>query len=68
MDQTITLKDKRYSIIGYVIVKDNGNKILKDKRYSILGYYDKKRDVTMDKRYFVIAHGDVLTTLLNVDL
>lgn len=64
MSQRITLKDSHYHIIGYVEIKDNGDKTLKDSHYHILGYYDAKRDITKDSHYHIGGHGDILTSLL----
>lgn len=64
MSQTKTLKDAHYNIIGYVEIKDNGDKVLKDNHYNIKGYYDARQDVTKDAHYRVVAHGDMLVSLL----
>lgn len=64
MANKITLKDKNYRIIGYVEVKDNGDKTLKDANYRIKGYYDARANVTKDSNYRIVAHCDVLTSLL----
>ena len=65
--QKITLKDKNYRIIGYVEIKDNGDKTLKDRNYRILGYYNARDNVTKDRNYRIVGHGDILTSLLNND-
>lgn len=62
--ERITLKDNRFRIIGYVEIDDKGNKKLKDERFRILGYYDARSNTTKDERFHIIAHGDILTTLL----
>ena len=64
MIQKLTLKDAHYHIIGYVEIKENGDKILKDSHYHIKGYYIASNDVTKDAHYHIVAHGDVLTPLL----
>ena len=48
MSKTITLKDDHYRIIGYVEVRDNGDKVLKDDHYRIKGYYDARSNVTKE--------------------
>ena len=64
MIQKLTLKDAHYLIIGYVEIKENGDKTLKDSHYHIKGYYIASNDVTKDEHYHIVAHGDVLTSLL----
>ena len=64
MSQTITLKDSHYRIIGYVEIKDNGDKTLKDDHYRIKGYYYAKQNVTKDDHYRIVGYGDILTSLL----
>ncbi len=63
--ERIALKDSHYNIIGYVEIKPNGDKILKDRHYMILGYYYADLNVTKDRHYNIVAHGDMLTSLLN---
>ena len=64
MIQKLTLKDAHYHGIGYVEIKENGDKTLKDSHYHIKGYYIASNDVTKDEHYHIVAHGDVLTSLL----
>lgn len=64
MAQTITLKDSHYRIIGFVEIKDNGDKVLKDEHYRVKGYYEMRSDLTKDEHYRVVGHGDILTSLL----
>ena len=64
MIQKLTLKDAHYHVIGYVEIKENGDKTLKDSHYHIKGYYIASNDVTKDEHYHIVAHGDVLTSLL----
>ena len=44
MIQKLTLKDAHYHIIGYVEIKENGDKTLKDSHYHIKGYYIASND------------------------
>ncbi len=64
MSQTVPLKDRYYHIIGYVEIKDNGDKILKNENYRIIGRYEARCDVTKDENYCIVGHGDILTSLL----
>lgn len=64
MAQTMTLKDFQNRIIGYVEIKDNGDKTLKDFHNRILGYYDAKQNVTKDFYNHIVGRGDILTSLL----
>ena len=64
MSQKITLKDDHYRIIGYIEIKDNGDKVLKDEHFRIKGYYDARTDVTKDEHFRIVGHGDILTSLL----
>lgn len=64
MSQTITLRDDRFQVIGYVEIEDNGDKTLKDERFQVLGYYDARYGMTKDERFQVVGHGDILTSLL----
>ena len=64
MIQKLTLKDAHYHIIVYVEIKENGDKTWKDSHYHIKGYYIASNDVTKDEHYHIVAHGDVLTSLL----
>lgn len=64
MSRTLTLKDANYSIIGYVELQNNGDKILKDKYYRIKGYYEARTDITKDEHYSIVGYGDILTMLL----
>jgi hypothetical protein len=40
MMKKLTLKDAHYHIIGYVEVKDNGDKTLKDEHYRVVAHGD----------------------------
>ncbi len=62
--QKITLKDAHFHIIGYVEIKDDGDKTLKDAHFHIKGYYDAKRNVTKDEHFHIVGYGDILTSLL----
>jgi hypothetical protein len=62
--QKITLKDAHFHIIGYVEIKDDGDKTLKDEHFHIKGYYDAKRNVTKDEHFHIVGYGDILTSLL----
>ena len=62
--QTLTLRDDRHRIIGYVEIDDEGNKELRDDRHRIKGYYEGKNDITRDDRHRRIGYGDILTSLL----
>lgn len=64
MSQLITLKDKHFRIIGYIEIKDNGDKALKDEYYRIKGHYDARTDITKDEYYRIVEHGDILASLL----
>ena len=64
MSRRITLKDSYFRVIGSVDVKDNGDKVLKDKYFHVKGYYYASQDVTKDEYFHVVAHGDILTSLL----
>ncbi len=63
--ERITLKDKNYQVIGYIDTESNGIQTLRDRNYQIKGYYDPKQNVTKDRNYQIVAHGNLLTTLLN---
>ena len=65
MSETITLKDDCYRIIGYVEVKDNGDKVVKDEHYFILAYYEARNEVTKDKYFRIIGHKDILNSLFH---
>lgn len=64
--ERITLKDKNFRIIGYVEIKDNGDKTLKDRNFRIVGYYDASQNVTKDRSFRTVARCDVLTSLLDM--
>lgn len=64
MIQKLTLKDAHYHVIGYVEIKENGDKVLKGAHYHIKGYYMARDNVTKDEHYHILAHGDTLTSLL----
>lgn len=64
MVQTVTLRDFYNRIIGYVEIKDNGDKTLRDFYRRILGYYDAKQNVTKDFYNHIVGRGDILTSLL----
>ena len=64
MSQRLTLRDAHFNIIGYVEVKDNGDKVLRDAHFNIKGYYYKAQDVTKDSHFNIVGYGDILTSLL----
>ena len=51
-------------ILGYIETKPNGDKIGKDSYRRIVGYYEAKTDVTKDFYRRIVAHGDVLSSLI----
>lgn len=64
MSQTITLRDDRLQVIGFVEIADNGDKTLRNEHLQVVGYYDATADITRDERLQVVGYGDILTTLL----
>ena len=60
-----TLRDWTGKIIGYVELKNNGDKVLRDFYRKILGTYDARLNVTRDFYGRVVAQGDCLSMLLN---
>jgi len=59
-----TLKDSNYRVLGYIEQESDGTLTIKDSNYRVKGYYDPKQNVTKDTNYRVVAHGNLLTTLL----
>lgn len=59
-----TLKDRNFLTIGFIDTKPNGDKVLMDKNFIIQGYYEAKMDLTKDRNFIVVGHGDILTSLL----
>ncbi len=64
MSKQLVLKDSHFSILGYVEVSDNGDKVLKDSRFCIKGYYYAKTDTTKDSHFNIVGYGDLLASLL----
>lgn len=60
----ITLKDRHYRVMGYIDTRSDGTRVGLDRHYRIVGYYKPRQDVTEDRHYRIVAHGDVLSGLI----
>ena len=58
------IKDSYFRILGYIETKPNGDKIGKDSYRRIVGYYEAKTDITKDFYRRIVAHGDILSSLV----
>lgn len=58
------LRNIHYRVLGYIEQESDGTLTIKDSNYRVKGYYDPKQNVTKDSNYRVVAHGNLLTTLL----
>ena len=64
MSERITLKDNLNRIIGYIEIRNNGDKVLKDQDNRIKGYYVAEFNTTKDANNRIVGYGDILTSLL----
>ena len=62
--QTICIRDKNFSIIGYVTVDANGNKTVRDRSFRILGYYRASNNATYNATWQLVCYGDAAVSLL----
>lgn len=58
------LKNKNYHIIGYVDTDSSGRQVILNEYHHKLGEYDPRTNTTVNERYYRIASGNLLTTLL----
>jgi len=63
-ESRLVIRDFSGKIIGYVYVKENGDKTVKSFSGKILGYYDAERDVTTDFNGRILTRGDTASALL----
>ena len=60
----IILKNKNFKIIGFINVELDGKKTLMNRDFTIKGFYDPVTNMTKDRYFRLIGHGDLLTTLI----
>ena len=58
------IKDTYYRIVDYIETKPNGDKIGKVFYRRIVGCYEASTNVTKDSHRRIVAHGDVLSSLV----
>jgi hypothetical protein len=59
-----TLKDAQFRIIGYIDTADDGRQTARDAQFRIVGYYEPNTNQTKDAQFRVVAHGNLLASLL----
>ncbi len=62
--ETTTIRDVSGKIIGYIYIKENGDKTVKNVSGKILGYYYAERNVTTDISGKILSRGDTSSALL----
>ena len=67
MAKMIQIKDFYGKILGYIETLPNGDKVLRNLYRKILGRYNKATDTTRNFYGQIIAKGDQLTMLLNMN-
>ena len=66
-ESKLVIRDFGGKIIGYIYVKENGDKTVKNFYGKILGYYYAERDVTTNFYGKILARGDIASALLFSD-
>ena len=64
MSNKENIKDFYGRVIGTIITKPNGDKVIKDFYGRVKGTYIKRSNYTKDFYGRVVGEGDILTTLL----
>jgi len=59
-----TMKDAQFRIIGYIDTRSDGSQVAKDAQFRTLGYYDPRTNQTKDAQFRVIAHANLLASLI----
>ena len=59
-----TLKDARFSTIGFIDTDANGKQTARDAHFSTVGYYDPRTNATVDSHFRRVSTGNTLSALI----
>lgn len=59
-----TLRDKHHHIIGYIDTASDGKQTGRNANHRIVGYYEPRSDITRDANHHIVAHCNVLASLI----